>query len=102
MNPAQHRQDHHNRDVMNMGLKSHQDTITYIKTMGETHEKLDGGLESPGDELAEARSTIQNSTIEKHNTERIGTNNSMDYEQMIEESRHMEQILNDLTRHGDI
>ena len=44
MNPAQKRQDHLNRDVMNMGLRSHQDTITYIKTMGETHEKLDGGL----------------------------------------------------------
>ena len=32
----------------------------------------------------------------------IATNNSMDYEQIIEDSRHMEQILNDLTRHGDI
>ena len=32
----------------------------------------------------------------------VGTNNSMDYEQMIEENRQMELILNDLTRHGDI
>ena len=70
--------------------------------MGETHEKLDGGLQSPSDELAEARSTIQNSTIENHNPEMIATNNSMDYEQIIDDSRHMEQILNDLTRHGDI
>ena len=70
--------------------------------MGETHEKLDGGLQSPSNELAEARSTLQNSSIDKNMPDMVGTNNSMDYEQMIEENRQMELILNDLTRHGDI
>ena len=85
-----------------MGLRSHQDTITYIKTMGETHEKLDGGLRSPSNELAEAQSTLQNNSIEKLKPDLMGANNSLDFEEMEEESRHMEQILNDMSRHGDV
>ena len=69
-----------NKAEMRMSLQSQQNTITYIKSMGETQDKLDGGLRSPSHDLAEAKSSLPGSHAKNQGNERERSRHNSEYQ----------------------